>query len=94
MRFSLAILAALLLLGSGAPAVAFEPGTDDARAGMCDRFGGVAFTFCVAYCEARECDRQPLSDERCMALRRGFDRVAEGILPPCVRTAFRNPNVL
>jgi hypothetical protein len=94
MRCSLAILAALLLLGSGIPAVAFEPGTDDTRAGMCDTFEGVAFTFCVAYCEARECDRQPLSDERCTALRRGFDRVAEGLPPPCVRTAFEKPNVL
>lgn len=90
MRFSRVALATIALLGllsplsAGTPCLAFEPGTDDARAGLCDAFAGVAFTFCVAFCEARECDRQPPGDERCILLRRGFDRVTGGVTPPCV----------
>jgi len=50
---------------------------------MCNAFDGLAFTFCVALCEARECDRQPLDDVRCDALQRGFDRVSDGRTAPC-----------
>jgi hypothetical protein len=94
MRFSVAILAALLLLSWGTPVGAFEPGTDDARAGLCNSFAGVAFTFCVALCEARECDRQPVGDDRCMALSRGFERATDGAVPPCVRTARKKLDLL
>jgi hypothetical protein len=50
---------------------------------MCHDFPGLAFGFCVALCEARECDRQPPGDERCGVLRRGFDRATGGVEPPC-----------
>jgi hypothetical protein len=60
-----------------------EPGLDDDRAGMCDAFDGLAFTFCVALCEARECDRRPAGDERCAVLQRGFERVSDGYRAPC-----------
>src|SRR6185369_15411324 len=53
------------------------------RAGMCDGFDGLAFTFCVALCEARACDQVDADDERCTLLRRGFARVAAGARPPC-----------
>jgi hypothetical protein len=66
-----------------------DPGTDATRAGMCERFTGAAFTFCVAYCEARECDRQPAGDERCQLLRRGFDRVTGNGQPPCLAGPVR-----
>jgi hypothetical protein len=58
-------------------------GTDDARAGMCDDFDGLPFVFCVAMCEARECDRMPAGDERCDALADGFASVTNGAVPPC-----------
>jgi hypothetical protein len=53
------------------------------HAGSCDGFDGVAFAFCVAICEARECHRQPLYDDRCATLRSGFDRVTGGESVPC-----------
>jgi hypothetical protein len=83
-------LAAIVLAGivSPSPARAVEPGTDDTRAGLCDAFAGAAFTFCVAFCEARECDRQPAGDERCALLRRGFSRVTGGATPPCLDPAW------
>jgi hypothetical protein len=90
MRFPLVVLAVIALTGSVAPspAPAFEPGTDDTRAGLCDAFAGAAFTLCVAFCEARECDRQPSGDERCALLRRGFSRVTGGVTPPCLDPAW------
>jgi hypothetical protein len=53
------------------------------RDGVCDGFDGLAFAFCVAICEARECHRQPPYDERCATLRSGFDRVTGGQSAPC-----------
>jgi hypothetical protein len=87
-RSAFAIACALGLAIASAPTTgaAFEPGTDDARAGMCAPFDGVAFTFCVALCEARECDRQPLDDERCAVLRGAFDRASGGGPAPCETT--------
>ena len=54
-----------------------------ARAGMCDAFSDLAFTFCVALCEARACDQIDPGDERCAILQRGFARVTGGVTPPC-----------
>jgi hypothetical protein len=59
------------------------PAPDDIRAGMCDGFDGPAFTFCVALCEARNCDTRDANDARCTVLRRGFARVTKGASPPC-----------
>lgn len=93
MRLATAIVFALaVLIPSHAPA-AFEPGTDPERAGMCDAFDGLAFTFCVALCEARECDRQPLDDVRCDALQRGFDRVSDGRAAPCEAGGWLYPSL-
>lgn len=92
MRSALAIglaLALAVVLASPASA-APEPGTDGGRAGMCDGFDGLPFVFCVALCEARECDRRASGDERCVALARGFARVTDGASPPCA-TASRPP---
>jgi hypothetical protein len=85
MRVALAILFALALTLSSAPSCrsADEPGTDPARAGMCDDFDGLPFVFCVAMCEARECDRMPAGDDRCEALAQGFATVTNGAVPPC-----------
>jgi hypothetical protein len=58
-------------------------GTDETRAGMCDDFNGLPYVFCVAMCEARECDRLPPGDERCATLAKGFATVTNGALPPC-----------
>lgn len=57
--------------------------TEDARAGICDAFDDLAFTFCVALCEARDCDTLDGDDARCTLLRRGFARVSGGASPPC-----------
>jgi hypothetical protein len=57
---------------------------NDNRAGMCDAFDGFSFTFCVAFCEARECDLHILGDERCAALQHGFARATGGLSPPCM----------
>jgi hypothetical protein len=43
----------------------------------------MAFAFCVAICEARECDRQSPYDERCATLRSGFNRATGGQSAPC-----------
>jgi hypothetical protein len=53
------------------------------RAGMCDAYDGLAFTFCVALCEARECDRRASDDARCALLARGFARMTRGGVAPC-----------
>lgn len=81
-RIALAVMFALL---SAIPSMiaAAEPSADATRAGMCEEFSGLAYGFCVALCEARECDLQPASDQRCAVLRRGFDRASGGIQPPC-----------
>jgi hypothetical protein len=78
-----AFIFALLLLTAPGAAEVPEAGTDDSRAGMCEDFSGLAFGFCVALCEARECDLQSPGDERCAVLRRGFERVTGGHQPPC-----------
>jgi hypothetical protein len=84
MRLSLAIVSAIVLLNVATlSALAAEVGADESRAGVCGDFDGVAFTFCVALCEARECDRQPSDDARCALLRHGFARVTGGALAPC-----------
>ena len=90
-RFAIAFAFALALLTAPAASGAFDPGTNPERAGMCDAFEGLAFTFCVALCEARECDRRPLDDYRCEVLRRGFDRVSDGRRAPCVATPWERP---
>ena len=82
-RIAIALVFAVSLALGRTVADAREPGTDEARAGICEAFTGVTFGFCVALCEARECDRQPADDERCEVLRRGFDRVSGGVAPPC-----------
>lgn len=92
MRSTAAILLFLVTLCVGAPLAGADPGTDATRAGTCDGFTGAAFTFCVAYCEARECDRQPAGDERCRLLRRGFDRVTGSAAPPCLSGPPRRLN--
>ena len=61
---------------------------DDERAGMCAAFDGVSFAFCVALCEARECDLRAVADERCVILRRGFARATGGVPPPCMPGAI------
>ena len=98
MRRALAIaFASILLLSRALPASALPladaseppPSPDDAlddldaRAGMCDRFDGLAFTFCVALCEARACDLLDPDDQRCALLRDGFTRASGGGAPPC-----------
>jgi len=74
---------ALLLLV--APTRTFSPpaGADETRAGMCAEYSGLAQGFCVALCEARECDLRPSDDERCAILRRGFERASGGVRAPC-----------
>ena len=96
MRSALAIAFACgLLIGGSFPANAGVPPlpetarapsallVDDTRAGMCDAFDGLAFTFCVALCEARECDLLDADDHTCTLLRRGFARTADGAAAPC-----------
>jgi hypothetical protein len=63
------------------------PEPSDERAGMCDAFDGLAFTFCVALCEARECDLLDAADARCALLRNGFATVSGGGAPPCTAAA-------
>ena len=85
MRRAFAIgLAAVIVTAFATPrAFADTVGTDETRAGMCDGFEGLPFVFCVAMCEARECDRMPSSDERCAVLAQGFASVAKGVNLPC-----------
>lgn len=68
--------------GDDAPPAVLAP-DNDARAGMCDAYDGLAFTFCVALCEARDCDLLDADDTRCVLLRRGFADVSGGATPPC-----------
>ena len=85
MRFAFAIGFALVLaLAASSSAPAVQTGTDEMRAGMCDAFDGLPFVFCVAMCEARECDRQDASDARCAVLARAFSEATGGAAPPCV----------
>jgi hypothetical protein len=74
---------ALLLAAAPSSGAPLKPAADETRAGMCGDFSGLAFGFCVALCEARECDLQPPDDERCAVLRRGFERATGGVEPPC-----------
>ena len=85
MRVAAAIVLALALacVAAPPPTSADEPGTDELRAGMCDGFDGLPFVFCVALCEARECDRQDPGDERCAVLARAFANATNGMTPPC-----------
>jgi len=85
MRFALAIGLALALMRpfAAAPATADMIGGDETRAGMCDDYDGLPFVFCVAMCEARECDRLGPGDARCEALAAGFASVTQGAAPPC-----------
>jgi hypothetical protein len=93
MRRALAIAFACgFLMSAASPGLAaadelasapLAPETEDARAGMCDAFDGLAFTFCVALCEARACDTLDVDDGRCELLRRGFADVSRGTAPPC-----------
>ena len=90
MRRAFAIVSACALLIPALPArsTAGDTGASvdvqlESRAGMCDGFDGLAFTFCVALCEARACDQVAAGDERCALLRRGFARVAARARPPC-----------
>jgi hypothetical protein len=89
MHRALAIAFSLVLsvASAGPLARADELGTNESRAGMCDDFDGLPFVFCVAMCEARECDRLGADDERCEVLARGFATVTNGAAPPC-RSAF------
>lgn len=91
MRRALAIAfsLALIVLFASPVARAGDLGTDDARAGMCDDFDGLPFVFCVAMCEARECDRLSPDDDRCEALARGFASVTNGAVPPCASSSSR-----
>lgn len=85
MRLALAMGFALALVSAAAVPSAFGElaGTDETRAGMCEEFDGLPFVFCVAMCEARECDRMPAGDERCHILAEGFASVTRGAIPPC-----------
>ena len=91
MRFALAIAFAMLLaLAPAASSVhADETETADVRAGMCADFDGLSFVFCVALCEARECDHQDPNDERCAVLARGFSDASGGAKLPCAPAPAR-----
>jgi hypothetical protein len=82
-KVAITLTLALLLAAGPSSGVVREPASDETRAGMCGEFSGLAFGFCVALCEARECDLQSTDDERCAVLRRGFDRATGGLEPPC-----------
>ncbi|MCC6763596.1 MAG: hypothetical protein IT293_02950 [Deltaproteobacteria bacterium] len=80
------MLALALMAAFAAPSAHAEIlGTDETRAGMCDAYDGLPFVFCVAMCEARECDRLGPSDERCEVLAAGFAAVTNGAAAPCSR---------
>ena len=82
-KIALAMLFALLSFTTLPAAATVETSTDETRAGLCEEFSGLAFGFCVALCEARQCDLRPVDDERCAVLRRGFDRATGGVDAPC-----------
>jgi len=77
------VLIALLLLIAPTRALTLQAEADETRAGMCAEYSGLAQGFCVALCEARECDLRPNDDERCAILRRGFERASGGLPAPC-----------
>jgi hypothetical protein len=79
---TLTLTSVFLLIATPSGATSPQP-VAATRAGMCEHFSGLAFGFCVALCEARECDQQSTGDERCGVLRRGFDRATGGLEPPC-----------
>jgi hypothetical protein len=84
MRRALAIVFASALVAVVVrPAWSDEPAPSDDRAGMCDAYEGVSFTFCVAYCEARDCDVLAADDARCALLRRGFESTTGDTALPC-----------
>ena len=85
MRRAHAMMFALVLLAASvAPSKTADVlGTDETRAGICDAYDGLPFVFCVAMCEARECDRLGPDDERCEILAEGFATVTNGATPPC-----------
>jgi hypothetical protein len=95
MRRALAIVfASAVVLSANAPATPAltippaDPAVSlDDRAGMCDAFEGLAFTFCVALCEARACDLLDGDDERCALLRDGFATASGGAAAPCADAA-------
>jgi hypothetical protein len=100
MRSALAIALACVLLIVGAPAArattgassfVLTPEPDETRAGLCDAFDGLAFTFCVALCEARVCDRLAPDDGTCTLLRRGFARTSDGAAAPCESDGMSAP---
>ena len=77
------LICALLLLVAPTRALTPPAEADETRAGMCAEYPGLAQAFCVALCEARECDLRPNDDERCAILRRGFERASGGVRAPC-----------
>lgn len=81
--FAIGLAVALVTAFAAPKAQADVLGTDETRAGMCDEFDGLPYVFCVAMCEARECDRLAPGDERCEALADGFASVTNGAAPPC-----------
>ena len=88
--FALILVSAMALAmptRAAGPLVAPPP----SRAGMCDAYDGLAFTFCVALCEARECDRRAPDDARCALLARGFARMSRGAVAPCTSGASSVP---
>ncbi len=97
MRRALAIAFACgFLMGAASPRLSTAndfadvppaPEQEDARAGMCDDFDGPTFTFCVALCEARDCDLLDADDAHCLLLRRGFSNVSGGASLPCDDTS-------
>jgi len=83
MDSALVTITALALLLSAAPRSSSTlPGPKENASGICASYQGLAFTFCVALCETRVCER-PRAEERCAVLRRGFRRVSGGARLPC-----------
>src|SRR5436309_13316582 len=99
MRRALAIVfASAVVLSVNVPAApaliipAPEPPVSlDERAGMCDAFDRLAFTFCVALCEARACDLLDADDARCGLLRDGCATASGGARPHCADTPASTP---
>ena len=81
--FAIGLALALSFVVASASALAAEAGTDESRAGQCEALDGLPFVFCVAFCEARQCDSQAPDDPRCRILAEGFARVTGGDVPPC-----------
>jgi hypothetical protein len=81
MHWAFAIVSALAVVATTSTPPPVSSLAD--RAGMCRGFDGLAFTFCVALCEARACDLRGADDPRCLVLQRGFARVTGGRASPC-----------